>query len=131
MGFSQDSSVQAMILASGYALGMGIPFLIIGLGVSRFTAWLKRFRKHMRSAQILSGVMLILIGIMLITNQLTMIAIWAQRHGFYANIVLGGGATPTYLIAVIAGLVSFLSPCVLPLVPAYIGYLSGHAVRES
>ena len=29
--------------------------------------------------------------------------------------------------AFIAGLASFLSPCVLPLVPAYIGYLSGHA----
>ncbi|MEJ5248911.1 MAG: cytochrome c biogenesis protein CcdA [Caldilinea sp.] len=27
-----------------------------------------------------------------------------------------------------AGLISFLSPCVLPLVPAYIGYLSGAAV---
>nr|WP_269447309.1 MULTISPECIES: cytochrome c biogenesis protein CcdA [Caldilinea] len=27
-----------------------------------------------------------------------------------------------------AGLISFLSPCVLPLVPAYIGYLSGAVV---
>jgi cytochrome c-type biogenesis protein len=32
------------------------------------------------------------------------------------------------VVAFIAGLVSFLSPCVLPLVPAYIGYLSGAAV---
>ncbi|MBC7871610.1 MAG: cytochrome c biogenesis protein CcdA, partial [Chitinophagaceae bacterium] len=28
-------------------------------------------------------------------------------------------------ITFIAGMVSFLSPCVLPLVPAYIGYMSG------
>lgn len=34
----------------------------------------------------------------------------------------------TFAIAVIAGLFSFLSPCVLPLVPAYIGYLSGATV---
>src|SRR5438876_9712897 len=35
---------------------------------------------------------------------------------------------PTLFIALLAGLLSFLSPCVLPLVPAYIGYLSGSAV---
>ncbi len=130
MGFSQETSAQAMVLASGYAFGMGIPFLIIGLGVERFAAWLTHFRKHMRKVQIISGLLLILIGILLFTNQLTAIAIWAQRNGLYADIALGGAATPTYLIAIIAGLVSFLSPCVLPLVPAYIGYLSGHAVRD-
>ncbi len=35
------------------------------------------------------------------------------------------------LLAFGAGLLSFLSPCVLPLVPAYIGYLSGHAVGQA
>lgn len=34
----------------------------------------------------------------------------------------------TFAIAFLAGLFSFLSPCVLPLVPAYIGYLSGTTV---
>lgn len=37
--------------------------------------------------------------------------------------------TPELYIAFLAGLLSFLSPCVLPLVPAYIGYLGGSAVR--
>ena len=36
--------------------------------------------------------------------------------------------TPSLFIALLAGVISFLSPCVLPLVPAYIGYLSGPAV---
>jgi len=30
----------------------------------------------------------------------------------------------------VAGLLSFLSPCVLPLVPAYLGYLSGHTLHN-
>lgn len=34
----------------------------------------------------------------------------------------------TFAVAVLAGLFSFLSPCVLPLVPAYIGYLSGAVI---
>jgi cytochrome c-type biogenesis protein len=36
-----------------------------------------------------------------------------------------GGTAAIYLIAILVGLPSFLSPCVLPLEPAYIGYLSG------
>lgn len=38
---------------------------------------------------------------------------------------------PSLLIALVAGLVSFLSPCVLPLVPAYIGYMSGSALASA
>lgn len=38
--------------------------------------------------------------------------------------------TPALYVAFAAGILSFLSPCVLPLVPAYIGYLSGSAVRS-
>lgn len=33
--------------------------------------------------------------------------------------------TPSYSLAFVAGLLSFLSPCVLPLVPSYIGFLTG------
>jgi cytochrome c-type biogenesis protein len=38
--------------------------------------------------------------------------------------------SPTLLIALLAGLVSFLSPCVLPLVPGYISMLSGTSIDE-
>ncbi len=36
----------------------------------------------------------------------------------------------SYLVAFSAGLLSFLSPCVLPLIPAYIGYLAGSSINE-
>lgn len=127
LGFSAQTSGQAMILASGYALGLGAPFLLIGLGMERAAHFVRRFQPHLRKVQIASGVLLIGIGLMLLTNQLTLIAIWAQRNGFFLDLPLGAGVTPTYLIALLAGLISFLSPCVLPLVPAYVGYLSGHA----
>jgi cytochrome c-type biogenesis protein len=38
---------------------------------------------------------------------------------------------PTILLAIAAGLLSFLSPCVLPLVPAYLGQLTAVAVAGS
>jgi cytochrome c-type biogenesis protein len=131
LGLSQDTSWVAMLLASGYALGLGIPFLIIGLGMNRAVKTLRRFRPHMRKIQISSGIFLILIGILLVTNRMIVIAIWAQQNGFFLDLPIGGAAAPTYFIAVLAGLLSFLSPCVLPLVPAYIGYLSGRAFSSA
>lgn len=127
LGFSGQSSGQAMVLSSGYAMGLGVPFLVIGLGMERAAGFVRRFHRHLRKVQIASGVLLLAIGVMLLTNQLTLIAIWAQRNGFFLDLPLGAASTPNYLISILAGLLSFLSPCVLPLVPAYIGYLSGHA----
>ena len=35
-----------------------------------------------------------------------------------------------YLIAFGAGLISFLSPCVLPLIPGYVSFISGQSFQE-
>jgi len=35
-----------------------------------------------------------------------------------------------FAVAFAAGLLSFLSPCVLPLIPSYVGYLTGMSVEE-
>lgn len=130
LSVTQQSSSQGLILSSGYALGLAIPFLLVGLFVDRALTSLKRMRKFVRPLQIASGILMILVGFLILTNQMTLIAIWAQRNGFFLDLKLGGAATPSYLIAVLAGLLSFFSPCVLPLVPAYMGYLSGHAFRS-
>jgi cytochrome c-type biogenesis protein len=127
LGVSQETSGQAMFLSGFYSLGLGIPFLAIGLGMDRATNFIRRFQRYMRGIQIVSGLFLILIGIMILTNQIFLIAVWAQRNGFFLDLPIGVGVTPSILIAFVAGLLSFLSPCVLPLVPAYLGYLSGHA----
>ena len=39
--------------------------------------------------------------------------------------VLNGSVLLSFPIAIVAGLVAFLSPCVLPLVPAYLSYITG------
>jgi cytochrome c-type biogenesis protein len=119
-----------MLLSSGYALGLGLPFLVIGFAMNRALGLVRRLRRYQRPIQIASGLLLIAIGLLLVTSRMSMIAIWAQQHGYYFDLPLGSAAVPSYLIAVLAGLISFLSPCVLPLVPAYVGYLSGQAVRD-
>ena len=128
LGFSQQTVGQAMWLTSGYSLGLGIPFLLMGLGLERASGWVKRMRRYQRAFQIASGVFILIIGFMLLTNTMTRISIWALQNGLYIDFSTYTAA-PTYLTAMLAGLLSFLSPCVLPLVPAYLGYLSGHTFR--
>lgn len=131
MGLSQQTVGQAMWLASGYSLGLGIPFLIMALGLERATGWIKRMKRYRRAIQIASGVFIITIGVLLFTNTMTLIAIWAFKNGLFVERFTLFAAAPTYFTAILAGLLSFLSPCVLPLVPAYLGYLSGHTFRRS
>lgn len=46
-------------------------------------------------------------------------------NDFLVNQVFDGGILAASLVALIAGLISFASPCVLPLLPGYLGYVSG------
>ena len=48
-----------------------------------------------------------------------------------AEQILGGSMFVAIPISILAGLVSFLSPCVLPLVPGYLGFVSGNAAPKS
>jgi cytochrome c-type biogenesis protein len=124
LGMSDGGVGQAMWLSAGYALGLGIPFLLISLLMDRASAAVRTLKPYMRSIQIASGLLMIAMGVLLLTNQMFSISIWAQRSGLYLDLPTSG-VTPTFLIAVLGGMVSFLSPCVLPLVPAYVGYLGG------
>jgi cytochrome c-type biogenesis protein len=46
MGLSQQTVGQAMWLASGYSLGLGIPFLIMAVGLERASGWIRRMRPY-------------------------------------------------------------------------------------
>ena len=131
MGLSQQTVGQAMWLASGYSLGLGIPFLAMALGLERASGWIKRMRPYQKYFKIASGVFIIAIGVLLFTNTMSLIAIWAFKNGYFIESFAAYAAAPTYLTAIIAGLLSFISPCVLPLVPAYLGYWSGHTLQKA
>jgi cytochrome c-type biogenesis protein len=130
LGISQQTVGQAMWLSSGYSLGLGIPFLMLALGLNHATGWGRKMSRYTRTFKIINGVLIITIGVLLLTNWMSLISIWAFQHKLFIDIFSTSNGIPSYLTAILAGSLSFFSPCVLPLVPAYLGYLSGHALRN-
>jgi cytochrome c-type biogenesis protein len=48
-----------------------------------------------------------------------------RMHNFFVNQIFSGNLLLAMIVALIAGLISFFSPCVLPLVPGYLAYSAG------
>ena len=79
------SAWQGAILGLAYALGLGIPFLLIALGLGwagGAVAWLRR---HVRLVNILGGAMLIAIGALMVTGAWN--AIMQSLQGWIASVV--------------------------------------------
>ena len=131
LGYSTATMSQGAFLLSGYSLGLGIPFILFALALDRASGLLRSLKRHIRTIQLMNGTLLILIGVALLTKQSAIIARWAQENNLYLEVGSLGGTTPTFLIAILAGLLSFLSPCVLPLVPAYVFYLTGRTISKT
>ena len=71
---SQQETVGAgVLLLLVYALGLGIPFLLAGLAVDRSLSVMRNIRPHMLTIERFSGALLIGMGILLFTEQLTRI----------------------------------------------------------
>jgi cytochrome c-type biogenesis protein len=131
---NMQTAAQGALLLLAYSLGLGIPFLVTGAALSTMTGWLRRINRHLGIISKITGIFLLFMGFLLLTEQMTLInSLIVGRFGTgLAGLDLGGNAAALTLpIALAAGLLSFLSPCVLPLIPGYISYLSGTAVVGS
>ncbi|WP_020677990.1 cytochrome c biogenesis CcdA family protein [Geopsychrobacter electrodiphilus] len=62
---TNSSAGQGVVLLSFYSAGLGIPFLISAMLFHGFLSAFKRFRKHIRLVEIVTGVMLMAVGAML------------------------------------------------------------------
>jgi len=133
MSVAADTIAARLALLTAYTLGLGVPFLLVALLAERLTPALTRLKRNMRVIEIVSGLLLIAIGIIQVTGQLVQLSSVLSRSTFSPEELLGPGfgATPSIIIAAAAGFLSFASPCVLPLIPAYLGFISGWAVNNA
>ncbi|MFQ6057628.1 MAG: cytochrome c biogenesis CcdA family protein [Anaerolineae bacterium] len=75
---SQTVARGALLLAV-YSAGLGVPFLIVGLGLDRMGGALRRLNRHARVVEVVSGLFLVAIGIMIYTNFLGYLSIYFFR----------------------------------------------------
>ena len=60
-----------LVLSAFYSAGLAVPFLITGLAINKFLGFYRSFRKHLHKVEVVSGVILILVGLLVMTGQST------------------------------------------------------------
>lgn len=76
---------RGVVLLTAYSAGLAVPFLLAALLVDRFLGWFQRFRRYLPWVMRVTGVLLILVGLLMVTGQFTRLA------GLLANL------TPAFL----------------------------------
>ena len=72
----ETSIAQGVILLSFYSLGLAIPFILSGYGITKFLSVTKNLKSKMRMISLIGGFVLLITGILILTNVL-------QIVGFY------------------------------------------------
>lgn len=83
-----------LILSAFYSAGLALPFLVVGLTMNWFLGFYARFRRHLHKVEVASGLLLVTIGMMVATNNLTSAASFASRYLPNAEAWLGNKQTP-------------------------------------
>ncbi|MFC1513417.1 cytochrome c biogenesis CcdA family protein [candidate division KSB1 bacterium] len=84
---TKETVGQGILLLSFYSLGLGIPFFLTALATDYFIGVFNKIKKHMRMIEIISGVFLIVIGLLIIFDFFTVIASYATKwFPFLTNI---------------------------------------------
>ncbi len=68
---SGETALQGMALLVIYSAGLAIPFLIAGWSIERFFQAFSHIKRHFRKFEIVSGGILVGVGLLLVTNQLS------------------------------------------------------------
>jgi cytochrome c-type biogenesis protein len=75
---SQADVQRGILLLAFYSAGLAVPFLLTAWAVESFLDWFKGFRRHLAMVQKVSGALLLLVGILLVSGQFTRMAGWLQ-----------------------------------------------------
>lgn len=77
---SKETVREGVVLLAVYSLGLGIPFLLTSLAINRFFRAAAAVRRHYHAVEVTSGVLLVGIGVLIMTGQLTIIVRYMQPY---------------------------------------------------
>ena len=68
---NSDTILRGVFLLAVYSAGLAIPFLLTAAGLNRFLRFYQRFRRHLHTVEVFSGVLLLFVGGLIFMNRLT------------------------------------------------------------
>jgi cytochrome c-type biogenesis protein len=74
LGFAATKPGLAFSLLMAYSLGLGLPFIITGLFATQAVGWIQKYSHYVRYVTVAFGILLILLGILIFTQTLSLIA---------------------------------------------------------
>ena len=77
---TEETIFEAIILLSFYSLGLAIPFILSGYLMQRFLMFSKNFRKNINLVSKIGGVILLITGILILTNQLQILGYYILNY---------------------------------------------------
>jgi len=114
-----------VLMMTAYSLGLAVPFLLASLAFNGFLSILPIFRRAIPVINVFCGVLLIAVGVLLMFGLMSRLNAYAGRLTSFSGEAWLSGQSVNLIIAFLGGILSFLSPCVLPMVPSYIFYVTG------
>lgn len=127
---------QGGLLLVFYALGLGVWFMAFGAFFGWLSPKMRVLKPHMQKLMVGAGAVFIVVGALMFLGEFQRLNEYFQSAGFFfegpteveesLTSDVSGWLGPA--IAFFGGVVSFLSPCVLPLVPVYLVSVAGEAV---
>lgn len=68
---TKETVYQGIFLLAVYSAGLGLPFLLTSLGLDRFLSFYGRFKQHLHTVEVVSGVLVVTVGVLILTNNFT------------------------------------------------------------
>ena len=67
---TEENILKAVVLLSFYSLGLAMPFILSGFLIQKFLVFSKNFKKNINMVSKVGGIILLITGILIVTNQL-------------------------------------------------------------
>jgi cytochrome c-type biogenesis protein len=76
-----ESMSGGVMLLSAYSFGLGLPFFLTAFGMDTFLRYFKSLRAYLGGVSFVSGALLILVGVMIFTDSVTLFTSFLERNG--------------------------------------------------
>jgi len=85
MASQLDTLLQGIILLAVFSLGLGLPFIFASIFISFFSKFLKKINRHLNIISIISGIFMVALGIIFVTDSMSTVIGFLSRYIPFLN----------------------------------------------